>query len=71
MEGALRASTTTGKMRRTTKTRMYQMLSLFLKRSLDAVDTMADWRESNAAVLRLTVMTSTIPTVQAGSCSKR
>jgi len=30
---------------------------------LDAVDTIADWKLSNAAVLRETTITSTIPTV--------
>jgi len=63
MLGAFKASTTTGKMIRTTANLTHQMLSLFRKRSFDAVDTIADWKLSNAAVLRETTITSTIPTV--------
>jgi len=32
---------------------------------------MADWKESNAAVLSVTDMTSTMPTTQLGSCWSR
>lgn len=60
-----------GKMIKTTPPLTHQILSLFRKKSFDAVDTIADWKLSNAAVLRETTMTSTIPTVQAGSCSRR
>src|SRR5579862_6294956 len=71
IEGDLRATTTTGKMRSTTPALTHQIPSLLRNRSLDAVETMADWRLSNAEVLSDTTIISTIPTTQAGSCPKK
>ncbi len=67
MLGLLRATTITGTMTRMTARRIHQRLSLLRKRSLEPLETIPDWRLSNAAVLSETVITSTIPTTQAGS----
>jgi hypothetical protein len=65
------AITTTGTMITTTPARIHQIFNLFRNRSFDADVTMAVWNESNAAVLRVTAMTTTMATTQLGSfCSR-
>lgn len=44
--GALRARTMTGTIARTTSPRTAHMGNLLRKKSFEAVDTIADWRES-------------------------
>ncbi|KAK5632403.1 hypothetical protein RRF57_008117 [Xylaria bambusicola] len=54
----------------TTAPRTIQIFRRLRKRSLDAVETIADCKLSKAAVLRATAMTRTMPTTQLGSCSR-
>src|SRR5271168_1934997 len=70
MFGALSANIMTGTITATTAPLIHQMLSLLRKRSFEAEDTMADWKESKALVERDTTRTRTMPTTQAGSVSR-
>jgi len=67
MEGDLRATITTGIETRRTKTRTQSRGSLFLKTSLEIVDTIADCRLSKTAQLSATTITRVNPTTQEGS----
>ena len=72
MEGDLRATTTAGTETRRTKIRTQIRDSLFLKTSLEIVDTIADCRLSKTAQLSATTITIVNPTTQEGSSvSKR
>jgi len=72
MEGDLRATTTAGTETRRTKIRTQSRDSLFLKTSLEIVDTIADCRLSKTAQLSATTITIVNPTTQEGSfASKR
>ena len=54
----------------TTHARIIQMLSLFLKKSFEPVETIELWKESNAAQDSETVITSTTPTTSSSSSAQ-
>src|SRR4051812_33737505 len=70
MDVLFSARTTTGMIVKTTRTRTAHSGSLLRKRSLEPDATMAVCRESNAEVDKVTVMTRTRPTTQAGSWAR-